>query len=1096
MPLSDFPGPQPPAIQDYNLQRRIGRGAFGDVWIAQNITGAWRAIKVVSKDRFSSPEPYEREFRGLQRFTEVSLDCARQLALLHVGSNESAGFFYAVMELADDVDTGREINPETYVPLTLRELRARRGRLPAKEVVRIAVDLADALRELHDKKLIHRDIKPSNIILVGGVPKLADIGLVAHEEEAPTMAIGTEGYLPPEGPGKAQADIFATGKVLYELATGMDRKDYPRLPANISTWPDEAEFFELNTVIRRACEPQPEKRFASAAELLEELRLLQGGKSVIRLRFAELWISRAWKLTAAMLAVSLAFGWLYFREKSAERAQRERLADSHRQTGFRLADEGNVLGALPWFVRASELRPENSPNTEDDFRQLALSLQQSPFLSVMHRYSNEVDDVRFSSDNQWLAVAVRNGTIDLWKPGESKPTRTLTLPNSTGTNIPPRPILPRQVHFSRDGQLLVSPGYTDGILLWQMARLDAPPEILSIPEGCFGVALSADNRYLAASTKEHRLELWDLQSHKRLHELPGSDFSGAGFSPDGKHLGVAREGKSAHLYDIEDKAQPPKLIHEYPHDTWSYSVSFAINGQYLATACADQSVYVWNLSNTNLLLQLPHPALALDARYSADGLQLLTRAGEGYVRLWNVQNVRGIPRIYPHPENAYGADMSPDRSWIAAAGGEGILRIWHSTNYAAKPFTASWKPMFSVNDWFANSYQDGKVLVPIWQGQRLESQWTENSSILAFVRDEATKASIVCLKKGHESQVQWTRPSKNGTIETVSHILPTPCVQVLNTGLKLGRLLYRNPANELILVDLTSNQILHQSQLASTKHSHSRSKSHPSGEWFSVETTTTVDLINARTGQYLSNFATSETTSAFFKTTSAFSPDGRFLAASGASGDVDATPIFISEFKNNTLIAQPIRRLTNHTDGVCTVVFSPDSKTLVTVGEDRKAFAWDTATWLTRYDPMRHNGETWWAAISADSQTLLTASESHPGITDSLRLWDLGTGAPLSSQIIVSNDIAKIGYMKDRQAWVWTTLDKETKTLDPGRILFRPLDAAAKKALLIKAKSQMGYTLDSAGILKPIPSEELLDAYSRYPGRVVMDESTAGQSSR
>jgi serine/threonine protein kinase len=67
------------------------------------------------------------------------------------------------------------------------------------------------LAHLHEQGLVHRDIKPSNVIFVNGVPKLSDIGVVTDAGDTQSI-VGTEGYLPPEGPGTPQADIYSLGQ--------------------------------------------------------------------------------------------------------------------------------------------------------------------------------------------------------------------------------------------------------------------------------------------------------------------------------------------------------------------------------------------------------------------------------------------------------------------------------------------------------------------------------------------------------------------------------------------------------------------------------------------------------------------------------------------------------------------------------------------------------------------------------------------------------------------------------------------------------------------------------------------------------------------
>ncbi len=218
-----------PPVPDHALLRCIGEGSYGEVWLARNVMGTYRAVKIVYRKHFESDSPFDREFTGIKNFEPLSRSYEGFVDILHVGRNDTTGFFYYVMEIADDLILGQQINPDNYTPKTLGKELAKRERLPVSECLAIGLCLTEALHRLHEKGLVHRDIKPANIVYVAAIPKLADIGLVAEIREAKSY-VGTEGFIPPEGPGTPQADIYSLGKVLYEITMGRDRRHFPELP--------------------------------------------------------------------------------------------------------------------------------------------------------------------------------------------------------------------------------------------------------------------------------------------------------------------------------------------------------------------------------------------------------------------------------------------------------------------------------------------------------------------------------------------------------------------------------------------------------------------------------------------------------------------------------------------------------------------------------------------------------------------------------------------------------------------------------------------------------------------------------------------------
>jgi hypothetical protein len=96
-------------VSDHELLCSIGRGAYGEVWLARNVLGELRAVKIIRRSRFVDPRPFEREFEGIQRFEPISRSHPSQLAILRVGKNDAAGCFYYVVELADQAEPGPNI---------------------------------------------------------------------------------------------------------------------------------------------------------------------------------------------------------------------------------------------------------------------------------------------------------------------------------------------------------------------------------------------------------------------------------------------------------------------------------------------------------------------------------------------------------------------------------------------------------------------------------------------------------------------------------------------------------------------------------------------------------------------------------------------------------------------------------------------------------------------------------------------------------------------------------------------------------------------------------------------------------------------------
>ena len=260
----------------HELIRLIGKGAYGEVWFGRDELGNCHAVKLVQKERFPDKAPFEREYRGLLQYTPISRTHHGLVHILNVGRDNTLGVFFYVMELADCVNCGRAFQPEQYVPHTLEQALASRGSLTLPECLSMGIELCEGLGYLHSKQLIHRDIKPANIVFVNSVAKLADVGLITHIAEArrDPKQLGTEGFIPPEGPGTPLADVYSLGKVMTESAFGTTTLPAPETCAD----PALARFADImSRASHAAAENRSPSPGALQAELLELNDSVQSG---------------------------------------------------------------------------------------------------------------------------------------------------------------------------------------------------------------------------------------------------------------------------------------------------------------------------------------------------------------------------------------------------------------------------------------------------------------------------------------------------------------------------------------------------------------------------------------------------------------------------------------------------------------------------------------------------------------------------------------------------------------------------------------------------------------------------------------------------
>jgi eukaryotic-like serine/threonine-protein kinase len=271
----------------YEIVRRIGGGGMGAVYLAKdrNLGDAPRAVKEMVESHLDETQ-HEKAIGDFKRESLLltSLEHPSIPTIYDYFFDATLNRFYLVMKYISGGDLATRLRTSTS------------GRIDEKSVSDWGMQVADVLEYLHTrpKPIIYRDLKPANLMIDGNTGRvmLIDFGIArwVTKQQKGVTAVGTMGYAPPElfsGRAEARTDIYSLGATMFHLLTGSDPQDNPLLIFDFAKNPRPRQIVpsistEMERILMRAVEYNPEDRFSSAGEmrnaLAEHLEKLMSGR--------------------------------------------------------------------------------------------------------------------------------------------------------------------------------------------------------------------------------------------------------------------------------------------------------------------------------------------------------------------------------------------------------------------------------------------------------------------------------------------------------------------------------------------------------------------------------------------------------------------------------------------------------------------------------------------------------------------------------------------------------------------------------------------------------------------------------------------------
>ena len=1012
-----------PAVPGYEIVAILGRGGMGVVYKAQHLAlNRTVALKMVLAGGHAGP-------RELARFRTEAEAVARlqhpNIVQIHeVG--EADGHPYCALEFVEGGNLATKLGGKP---------------LPVRAAAKLVEALARAMQLAHSRNVVHRDLKPANILLTAdGTPKITDFGLARQmdSDSSETQAgavMGTPSYMAPEqASGHAHeagpaADVYALGAILYDCLAGrppfkgktvVETLDQVRTqePVPPSHWQAGIPL-DLDTICLKCLRKEPEKRYASAAELADELVRFQRGKPILarpidRLERTIKWVKRNPLEAASLggivgifLTAFILVSWSYVRAEDARKdeAKQRQVADEARDTAQREQKaerwgryRANIAAASAALQLqnsgAARIALDDASEEHRNWEWRHLHSQLDGAALVLPAPGGKYRLHVLSPSGRQVAVCgADHNDVYLYDVATGKLDAVLSEHSAPATSVAYRP----------DGKQVATASNDQTIRLWDPAtgqqtallRPEAAPSQLDRnPDVAYNADGSRIASYPSLAGGVGTSRLWDATTGKEIavlatwQELPRPVV----FSPDGKRVAV---GFGEFLY-LCDTLSGRQIAVRGPLANRVAFLAYSTDGKRIASSVfvdASGVIHLWDGENGKEVAKLRGHTGAVNALlFSPDGSRLISGGGypDNTTRLWDAATGQPLtPILAGHKNGMNTLAFSPDGKQVVTSSSDQTARLWdertgpvvlrgHTGQVVAGRFSPDgtrvvttstdgtlrlWNTQGELIDVLrGHSAGFDRLCPPLFtpDGSRLVSG-TIDGTVRVWDMKLVERNGIL---SGHESFVYDVAFDPNGEQVASAAWDGTARLWDATTGRQTGLLKHEEKGIILSVAYSRDGR-----RLATADR---------------VQGVALWDVASGKASRS-SQFVASKP----WENRACLNPDGTLLASGSFEG-----PVILWDVATG----REVDRLNGHGReqngdmiGSIDVAFHPDGSLLASTGVDGTVRLWDVATRVSVAVLRGHTEKVWRVAFSADGKLLASCSNDK-----TIRFWDIQTHEQLA----------------------------------------------------------------------------------------------------